>query len=141
MRPTPRVVWMPGGVRIEIHLDGEATGGAFCLLLDELPAGWMLPAHRHRAAAETIHVLEGEFEITVEGDRSRLQAGQTLHVPAGAVHVSENVGSAGGRRIVIFSPAGMEDFFLECGAASPGVERSPAQLLDAASRHGLEFVG
>jgi hypothetical protein len=57
MAAEPQVVWMPGGVRTEIHLRAEETGGAFCLLVDEPPAGWSLPPHRHRGVAETIHIV------------------------------------------------------------------------------------
>src|SRR4051794_5181708 len=99
----PHVVWMPGGVRTEIQLDANDTGGAFCLLVDEPPAGWSLPAHRHRDEAETIHVVEGEFEMLVDGHRSRQSAGQTIHVPRGVIHSGRNVGNGPGRRILIFS--------------------------------------
>src|SRR5207248_7777001 len=85
-----RVVWMPGGVRTEIHLAGEDTGGAFCLLVDHPPAGWSLPAHRHRNEAETIHVVEGDFAIEIDGRLSQLSLGETIHVPRGAVHASAN---------------------------------------------------
>lgn len=137
----PRTVWMPGGIRTEVHLDGERTGGAFCLLVDQPPAGWSLPAHRHRGEAETIHVLEGEFDMVVEGERSLLRAGDTIHVPLGAVHSGGNVASTTGRRVVIFSPAGVERFFLEVGAAAPDEEIDPAAALASALRHGWEFIG
>jgi len=137
----PRVVWMPGGVRTEVHLDSADTGGAFCLLVDEPPAGWSLPAHRHQREAETIHVIAGEFEMEVDGERSRLGPGETMHVPAGVVHASANVGNDTGRRILLFSPAGMERFFLETGAESPDAEVDPGAALESAIRHGWEFVG
>jgi quercetin dioxygenase-like cupin family protein len=140
MDAAPRVVWMPGRVRTEVHLDGNDTDGAFCLLVDEPPAGWSLPAHLHRGAAETIHVLEGDFEMTVDGRRTRLAAGQTIHVPPGAVHGGGNVGAVPGRRVVIFSPAGMEGFFLEAGAPSEDAGVDPAAALASAARHGWEFV-
>jgi len=136
----PRVVWMPGGVRTEIHLHSEDTGGAFCLLLDHPPAGWSLPAHRHRGEAETIHVIEGEFEMEIDGQRSRLAAGQTIHVPRGVVHAGANVGTATGRRVVIFSPGGLERFFLETGARSADADVDLAAALESANRHGWEFV-
>src|SRR5207302_3373078 len=82
----PQVVWMPGGVRTEIHLVSDDTDGAFCLLVDEPPAGWSLPPHLHRGVAETIHIVEGEFEMEVGGQRSSLVAGQTIYVPADVVH-------------------------------------------------------
>jgi quercetin dioxygenase-like cupin family protein len=141
MSAEPRVVWMPGGLRTEVHLDGDQTGGAFCMLVDHPPAGWSLPPHRHRREAETIHVVQGDFEMDVDGTRSRLSAGQTIHVPQGAVHSGGNVGSELGHRIVLFSPAGIERFFLDTGAATPDEEIDLAAALAAAARHGWEFVG
>lgn len=135
-----RVVWMPGGVRTEIHLGGEDTGGAFCLLVDEPPPGWSLPPHRHGAEDETIHVASGEFEMEVGGESIRLAAGETIHIPRGVVHSGANVGAETGRRVVMFSPAGMERFFAEAAAGSPeGVDLAAAAEL--AARHGWEFVG
>jgi mannose-6-phosphate isomerase-like protein (cupin superfamily) len=132
---------MPGGVRTEVHLAGEDTGGAFCLLVDRPPAGWSLPPHRHRNEAETIHIVAGDFEMDVGGRQSRLSAGETIHVPRGAVHSSANVGRQPGHRVVLFSPAGIERFFLETGASTPGAEVDVAAALASAGRHGWEFVG
>jgi quercetin dioxygenase-like cupin family protein len=140
MPAAPQVVWMPGGVRTEIHLGGAETGGSFCLLVDHPPAGWSLPAHLHADAAETIHVVEGEFEMTVDGRTERLGHGQTVHVPAGVVHSGANVGASPGRRVLIFSPAGMEEFFREAGTTSADVEIDPRAALAAATRHGWQFV-
>jgi quercetin dioxygenase-like cupin family protein len=135
-----QVVWMPGAVRTEIHLDGEDTGGAFCMLVDHPPPGWSLPTHRHANEAETIHIVEGEFELDVGGARSRLSAGDTIHVPRGVPHAGVNVGARPGRRVLLFSPAGLERFFLEAGA--PTAEQAPdgAAVLAAAIRHGWEFA-
>jgi quercetin dioxygenase-like cupin family protein len=135
----PQIVWMPGRVRTEIHLTGADTGGAFCLLVDHPPPGWSLPPHIHKDAAETIHVIEGEFEMSVDGATERLGPGQTVHVPAGVVHSGANVGAAAGRRLLTFSPAGMEEFFREAGAPSPDAEADRDAVLDAAIRHGWRF--
>jgi quercetin dioxygenase-like cupin family protein len=140
MATEPQVVWMPGGTRTEIHLTGADTGGAFCLLVDHPGPGWSLPPHIHNDAAETIHVIEGEFEMTVDGATERLGPGATIHVPAGVVHAGANVGSTPGRRLLTFAPAGMEEFFREAGAPSPDVEADRAATLDAALRHGWRFV-
>jgi uncharacterized RmlC-like cupin family protein len=140
MISVPRVVWMPGGLRLEIHLGGDDTAGAFCLMLDDPPANWSLPEHRHRAEAETIHVLDGEFEVTMEARTSRLRPGETLHVPAGAVHATRNVGARRGRRMVIYSPAGIENFFLEAGAVTSDADVNLGALVDAATRYGWEFL-
>jgi mannose-6-phosphate isomerase-like protein (cupin superfamily) len=131
---------MPGGVRTEIHLDSQATAGAFCLLVDYPGVGWSLPAHLHRDAAETIHVIEGEFGMTIADRRLTLGPGQTVHVPAGVVHSGVNTGAAPGRRILIFSPGGMENFFLEAGGSSQDADVDLGAVVAAATRHGWEFT-
>jgi quercetin dioxygenase-like cupin family protein len=140
MPPKPRVVWMPGGVRTEIHLAAEDTGGAFCLLVDHPPAGWSLPPHRHRDHSETIHIIDGDFDMEVDGERQQLSRGQTIHIPQVAVHSGGNIGRETGRRVVLFSPAGMERFFLEAGAPTPDSEIDLAAALASATRHGWEFI-
>lgn len=134
------VVWMPGGVRTEIHLDSARTGGAFCLLVDHPPVDWSLPAHRHRNEAETIHIIEGEFQIEIDGLQSLLTAGQTAHIPRNVVHSGGNVGQRPGRRVVLFSPGGLERFFLDTGASTPDAEVDISAALASAARHGWEFV-
>ena len=100
------VVWMPGGVRTEIHLTALQTGGAFCLLVDHPPVGWSLAAHLHQNEAETIHIVEGEFEMEVDGARSRLSAGETIYVPRGVIHSGANIGRQSGRRVLLLAPPG-----------------------------------
>ncbi|HXB15282.1 MAG TPA: cupin domain-containing protein [Solirubrobacteraceae bacterium] len=140
MAGDPTIVWMPGQVRTEIHLTGADTAGAFCLLVDELPAGWRLPAHRHRGEAETMHVLSGAMAVEVEGEERLVRVGETAYVPRGVLHSGHNAGAEPLRRVVIFSPAGMEDFFLQAGAGSPE-EVDARAALDAALAHGWEFPG
>jgi quercetin dioxygenase-like cupin family protein len=135
----PSVVWMPGGVRTEIHVVADDTDGKFCLLVDYPPVGWSLPAHRHRNEAETIHIVEGDFAIDVDGARSHLSAGETIHIPRGVTHSGANVGQQLGRRLVLFSPAGMERFFLEAGSFT-AQETDRRAVLASAIRHGWEFI-
>lgn len=130
---------MPGDVRTEIHLGARETDGAFCLLVDHPPAGWSLPPHLHHGSAETIYVLEGEFEMTIDGRSELVRPGESCHIPPEVLHCSENVAHTSGRRVVIFSPAGMEDFFLEAGATTEDAEIDTRQALAAAMRHGWEF--
>jgi quercetin dioxygenase-like cupin family protein len=138
--PESLVVWMPGGVRTEIHLTGEDTGGAFCLLVDDPPVGWSLPAHRHLSEAGTIHIVEGDFVMELDGERSRLSAGESIHVPRGVIHSGANVGEHPGRRVVLFSPAGMERFFQEVGVPTADREVDLGAALASAVRYGWEFV-
>ena len=136
----PAVVWMPGDVRTEVKLTAADSDGQLCLLIDEPPAGWRLPPHRHANEAETIQVLAGRFQMEIEGRRVSLGAGDTAHVPAGVTHSSANVGPETGKRVVIFTPAGLEAFFLEVGKPRPGAAFADGEVLAAARRWGWEFT-
>jgi quercetin dioxygenase-like cupin family protein len=140
MAGEPAVVWMPGAVRTEIHLATDDTGGAFCLLIDHPPPGWSLPPHRHAGEAETIHILDGDFEMRIDGQRVEMSAGDTVHIPRHTVHSGRNAGPGTGRRLLLFSPAGLERFFLEAGSPTPEHEPDPAAALACAVRHGWEFL-
>ena len=85
-------------------------------------------------------MVEGEFEMTIDGATRRLGPGQTIHIPAGVVHAGANLGPGLGRRVLTFSPAGMEEFFREAGAPAPDADVDRAATLDAAIRHGWQFV-
>ena len=136
----PAVVWMPGGVRTEVHLTGADSAGALCVLIDEPPPGWSLPAHRHSSEAETIHVLAGRFEMQVAGRRATLETGDTLHVPRGVTHSGGNIGAEHGKRVVLFTPAGIEGFFLEVGRPQHDAAPTDLEVLRAARRFGWEFL-
>ena len=134
--PSAKTVWFPGPLRIDVLLTEEDTSGAMCVIEDHPPPGWALPAHSHEVA-ETIYVIEGETEMVVGGQAVLLTAGEIVHIPAGVPHSGST--EAGARRLVTFSPAGMERFFLEAGADRPGDAADPARLAALAMRHGWRF--
>ncbi len=49
-------------------------------------------AHRHPDCSEAVHLLEGSVEQRCGDDWVRLAAGETLLIPAGAVHQTRNAG-------------------------------------------------
>lgn len=136
----PQVVWMPGNTRTEIHLTTEDTDGRFCMLVDHPGPGWSLPAHLHANESETIHIVAGEFEMEVDGKRMVVSAGETVHIPRGVIHSGANIGEQTGKRVLLFSPSGMERFFLEAGASAPGGGVDRTTTAATAMRHGWEFV-
>ena len=125
---------LPGGVRARIHVTGGETGGAFVLLTDEAPPGWALPPHRHANESETIHITAGALWMEVEGERTELRAGESVHIPRGTLHTGGTLGDDPVQRVVIFAPAGMEQFFTALAATT-----DPAEMARLASRYGWTF--
>ncbi len=51
----------------------------------EIEEGARLPEHSH-PAEQTVHMLEGRYELTVDGTPHVLDAGDVLAIPGGAAH-------------------------------------------------------
>jgi uncharacterized cupin superfamily protein len=60
-------------------------------------------------------VLEGEIEATFRGEKTTVQAGETVNVPANAPHSFTNASDRLARLLCVYSPAGQEEFFLDVG--------------------------
>ena len=117
-----------------MHVTGDDSGGAFTLLTDVAPPGWSLPAHRHSNESETIHITAGALWMEVEGERSEVASGETVHVPRGALHSGGTLGDDPVHRVVLFAPAGMEHFFNALASTA-----DPAEMLRLAGDHGWTF--
>jgi quercetin dioxygenase-like cupin family protein len=128
------VLELPGGVEMRVQVDGEQSGGAFCLLTDVVPPGWSLPAHRHANESETIHITAGRLWLDVDGERLELGPGDTAFVPRDTTHSGGTVGDEPARRVLVFSPAGMEQFFVAMASA-----QEPDEMLALANSYGWRF--
>ncbi len=79
-----------------------------------LPSGAVAPPpHRHPTQTETFVVVDGPFELMVDGKWRTLATGETTSVPVGRVHTFRN---SSGRTVVVHSthaPAGRFEQFIE----------------------------
>lgn len=67
----------------------------------QIEAGALLPEHSH-PAEQIAHVLEGTYELTVDGEHFLLNEGDVLAIPGGALH--SGVAHTDCRIIDVFSP-------------------------------------
>ena len=105
---------------VSAQLSGPADGLAGIVTIEAT----FLPAkchdfHRHPGQEEVIYVIEGTIEQWVEDERRTLSAGDSVIVPASAVHATFNDGHEPARILAILSPAvgesgyGVEDVSAE----------------------------
>ncbi len=112
-----RVIQVPGHA-ITYKAHGEETGGAYSLL-EVLLTGDGPPQHIHKAEEEAFYVLEGEVNIKVGEQTIRATVGSFVLVPRGPVHTFWNAGATPAKLLIIFSPPGFEQAFVEVwGGAS-----------------------
>jgi quercetin dioxygenase-like cupin family protein len=98
------------GEPVEILVSGEMTAGRSTTLIQTSPPGGGPPPHSHLNEDETFFVLEGEYEVVVDGAPHRVAAGQAVSGMRGQFHTFRNVGSTTGRMLVFVAPAGLEKF-------------------------------
>ena len=122
-----------------LRLGAAATGGAFALAEVVERADGGPPQAIHHDHDETIYVLEGERVMRVGEQTAHAGAGSVVYVPRGTVHSHRNVGPGPHRAIVLFTPGGLEGFFLEASELTGPPD--PARLAAIAARYGTEVVG
>ena len=94
--------------------------------------------HLHYDQDEWFYPVEGEFILEVGTERFSLQPGDSVLAPRQVPHVWAHVGSARGRILIAFMPAGkMEAFFREVTKANAMPPQDPALW----RAHGMELLG
>jgi quercetin dioxygenase-like cupin family protein len=91
----------------------EATGGAYAILEQSIPAGHGPPLHVHRHETEIFYILEGKFEFRVADQTIAAPAGTTLVGPRDIPHTFRNVGPGDGRLLLTVIPGRFAGYFLE----------------------------
>ena len=139
--------WGPGD-HYTFLVTGQESGGAYFAMEALVPPGGGPPPHVHTREDETFYVLEGEIEFLLGEETVTAGPGDFVNVPRGAVHCFKNTGAQTARLLLTFTPAGIERFFEETLVPAPSgatdapdnVDEVVARYVDAAPRHGLEFV-
>lgn len=91
-----RIVRSGDGTRLDLpgRRATEIAGTATTLRLVEIAPGQETRGpHVHRTFEELIHVLSGAGRIRTDGGTHDIGAGDTVIVPAGERHATENVGN------------------------------------------------
>lgn len=84
----------------------RARGGRLMMVEVLFKTGARGYEHRHDHE-QICYCLSGEFEFTIEGEKTRLRAGDSLYVPPSALHGTTCL--ADGRLLDVFTPQ-REDF-------------------------------
>ena len=103
----------------------EDTGGAFFLFEDTMLKDKTTPLHLHPEAHEVTYVIDGEIEVQVDGNRSRVRSGGMSFVPKGVAHAFIVV-SAEARLITLQSPG--RSARRSTGAPAPRPSTTPSTL-------------
>ncbi len=142
-----RKVALAGDV-YQIKLTGAETGGRCAVFEFFVPPGGGPPPHVHRREEEMFYVLEGELTFTVAGAKFIVPAGGFLNAVRDVPHAFKNETDVPARAVVVVSPAGLEEYFLEVGVPWDDAYRAPgppgpdqlARMAAVAPKYGLEIL-
>jgi quercetin dioxygenase-like cupin family protein len=82
---------MPDGSVYVVREPAAESGGEVVEMEFVLPSGCVPPPpHVHRSQVEDYEVLEGSFEVVIDGRWRTLSAGESASVPVGALHTFRN---------------------------------------------------
>jgi mannose-6-phosphate isomerase-like protein (cupin superfamily) len=137
----------PIGGRMVRKIPDGLTHGSYSIHDNVLPAGSPGPRpHRHLDHDEVFYVIEGTLAVRIDGERHTAGPGSFVVVPRGAVHQPSNPTADPVHVLLLFSPGGMDTFFLEAAERKlplQAIPDDPAVLADLeafTARYGYEFA-
>jgi quercetin dioxygenase-like cupin family protein len=143
---TGQAVWMLGG-RYTVRVSSEDSGGELTVMDMELPVGSGPPPHTH-PGGETVYIVEGTVRYHIGDQTFDAGPGDVIHIPAGTVENFEPTSKA--RMIIMYTPGGIDKYFLELGEPAPeaGLPPTPEgppspefleRMATVGARYGLEM--
>jgi len=101
----------PFGLDMKVLLTAEATGGALSVLMVWHKPGEGPPDHVHSVQEEMFFILEGTYELTVDGQTTMAGAGTIVFIPRNVVHRFKNVGDTPACLLDWSLPGGQDHYF------------------------------
>lgn len=130
------------GSRYVYKLLGHHTGGAFSLVEETLLGAEGPPLHVHENEEETFYVLAGRGLFVVGETQRELTRGDLVLVPRGVPHTLAPREGEPLRMLVILSPAGLEQFFVEVQRREQaGHELDEGTVVTLAAEYLTRIVG
>ena len=136
---------MTARTTIGVLLRSEDSGGRVALVDNRVPAGTAgPPLHRHDFGSESFYVIEGRMRVLVGDDELTIGPGEIAQIPQSTPHSFLTLEYT--RVLDIIAPAGLWDFFVECGEPAtelrlPDVVKIPPDLAEIVSRYNGKVLG
>ncbi len=131
----------PFGIEMKVLIGGEHTGGTFSAIAVEIKPGEGPPPHLHRDRDEYFYVLEGTYDLTVDGKDATVGPGALVFVPRGTVHTFKNSSSSNGKMLEWTIPGSNGDYFRAIHEMETGGGFDPAKFAEINRRFVTDFVG
>jgi quercetin dioxygenase-like cupin family protein len=127
---------------------GKDTNGKYALWENLVPPGGGPPLHVHSREEEGFYILEGEIKFQAGDQQIVATAGMFMNMSIGLPHSFKNESGKPAKMMIIVAPAGLENMFLEAGAALPDGSTNALpktqdeinKLVAIAPKYGIEIL-
>jgi quercetin dioxygenase-like cupin family protein len=100
------------------------------------PPGTFVPPHFHPDQDEFIRVLEGDFELWLDGEEQKATAGDLIRLPMGCKHGIFNRSPANTRALFWVAPSRqLYNLFVRIDRVA-----DPAEVVRIAAEHNIHFL-
>lgn len=132
--------------RMTLKATGTSTGGTLSLVEVLAPPDFGPPWHVHHRDDEMFYILDGSFLFKCGDELFEGGPGSFVFLPRGIPHSFKNVGQTLGKFLVLGTPAGLDQYFVDAGtpALEEGLRPQPLdfrQMAAIAAQHGVEILG
>jgi mannose-6-phosphate isomerase-like protein (cupin superfamily) len=129
------------GHQATLKLTSSGTKGDGYLFDLVTPPGLGIPPHVHQIEDEYIYVLEGTFEVFLDGKTYEAGQGALIYFPRTIAHGFRNIGAGAGRTLWTVVPGGnFEKFFAELGVLSMEAAPDMQKVVALFNRYGMEVL-
>ncbi|MET0849322.1 MAG: cupin domain-containing protein [Pseudomonas sp.] len=117
-------------------LAGGDLSKPFEMHIQEGVQGGGPPPHFH-PWDEAFYVVDGQVEVTVEGNSTTVSAGGYVHIPGGSIHAYKNISPTAKMIGVVSDPRGGQFF---AAVDQLKVPEDLPRILEIAEAHGVIFL-
>ena len=130
----------PFGLDMKVLLTTEATGGAISVLVAWHKPGEGPPDHVHFNQEEIFFILEGTYELTIDGHTTTAGAGTIAFIPRNVVHRFRNVGDTTARMLDWSLPGGQDRYFKAMAELARGDSFAGEKMAEINRRFDTHFL-
>ena len=127
------------GLDLRVLLTTEATGGTISVLTAEHEPGEGPPDHVHHSQDELFFILEGLYELTVDGRTTTAGPGTIVFIPRNVVHRFKNVGDTRARMLDWSLPGGQDHYFKAISELATGDGFTDEKALEISRKFDTYF--
>ncbi len=130
-------VWNVLGEQIICKVRGAETFGRFAVVEEISPPNSVVPTHFHYETDEIIYILEGRYELNIDGKIINAKKGESFVISRKTPHGFRNLLDTSSRMLAIITPSGFENFFAEMNELK-GFDLE--KIAEIGKRNDLELV-